>query len=119
GEIVEQATTLEFFDEPFHPAGAALLATQRRTAQDIFALRGLPVETRALPAGCWLQARCPFAAAEAGCASDHPPLYGVGAGHRSRCPRHQAVREAVREHLYDAAPLAADDEPRAAEAGTR
>jgi oligopeptide/dipeptide ABC transporter ATP-binding protein len=120
GEIVEQATTLEFFDEPFHPAGAALLATQRRTAQDVFALHGLPVDTRALPPGCWLQARCPFAEAEAGCVGDHPTLNDVGAGRRSRCHRHEAVREAVRRHLSDPAALAPQlEEPRTAEAGTR
>jgi oligopeptide/dipeptide ABC transporter ATP-binding protein len=120
GEIVELATTVEFFDEPLHPAGAALLATQRRTAQDVFALRGLPVDARALPAGCWLQPRCPFAEAEAGCATEHPPLYDVGGSRRSRCHRHQAVREAVREHLFEATQRPpAVDEPRTAEAGKR
>jgi oligopeptide/dipeptide ABC transporter ATP-binding protein len=99
GEIVELAPTISFFDEPLHPAGAALLATQRRTAQDVFRLRGLPVDARALPEGCWLRSRCPFVDAEAGCFTQHPPLYNAGAGRESRCHRHEVVRAAVAHHL--------------------
>jgi oligopeptide/dipeptide ABC transporter ATP-binding protein len=99
GEIVERAPTVPFFDEPLHPSGAALVATQRRTAQEIFGLRGLPVDTRALPEGCWLQRRCPFVDPEAGCTSRHPPLYDAGDGHETRCHRYEVVRVAVRTHL--------------------
>jgi oligopeptide/dipeptide ABC transporter ATP-binding protein len=101
GEVVEVAPTVPFFDEPLHPAGAALAATQRRTAQELFALRGLPVDTRALPEGCWLQARCPFVDPEAGCTTVHPPLYPAGDGRETRCHRYEVVRDAVRLHLRD------------------
>lgn len=95
GEVVEEAPTGELFERPSHPVSVALLAAQRRVHEPGLRLHGLPVDARALPPGCWLRARCAFAADDAGCAARHPELAEVGPGHRSRCHRSAAVREAA------------------------
>jgi oligopeptide/dipeptide ABC transporter ATP-binding protein len=113
GEVVEVAPTLPFFDSPLNPAGAALVATQRRAAQEVFALDGLPIDVRALPQGCWLASRCPFADPAAGCTTEHPPLYDVGPGRLSRCHRHEVVAAAVARHLAPEPGLPMPDVPTA------
>jgi oligopeptide/dipeptide ABC transporter ATP-binding protein len=95
GEIVEEARTEIFFEEPAHPASAALLMAQRGWVEEAFGLRGFPVDGRKLPSGCYLSPRCPFAEQASGCLSEHPELYEVAPGHRSRCFRHAAVAAAV------------------------
>jgi oligopeptide/dipeptide ABC transporter ATP-binding protein len=99
GEIVEHATTERFFAAPSHPASVALLSAQRGSTEEHLRLHGFPVDARRLPTGCWLQSRCPFASAEAGCTSEHPALEVVAGDHVSRCHRIAAVREEVDRHL--------------------
>lgn len=93
GEVVEEAPTRTFFDEPTHPASVALLAAQRRIHEPGLRLHGLPVDGRRLGGGCWLAERCAFAEEEAGCTARHPELGELGPSHRSRCHRAQLVRD--------------------------
>ncbi len=91
GEVVETAPTAELFGSPGHPASVSLLESQLDPVEQEFRLRGLPVDTRALPTGCWLQARCPFVDSEADCTTVHPPLADVEPGHQVRCHRASVV----------------------------
>jgi oligopeptide/dipeptide ABC transporter ATP-binding protein len=93
GEVVEQAPVDEFFADPCCPASVTLLAAQRRETGPMLRLHGSAVDPRSKPEGCWLSSRCPFADADAGCFSTHPPLAEVGPDHHVRCLRVDAVRE--------------------------
>jgi oligopeptide/dipeptide ABC transporter ATP-binding protein len=94
GEIVETAPTERLFEAPGHPASVSLLESQLDLSDAEFRLRGLPVDGRSLPEGCWLQARCPFTDDQAGCRTVHPELSDVGGGqvdHQVRCHRTSVV----------------------------
>ena len=93
GEIVEEATTMRFFEQPSYPASAALLAAQRGIADPKLQLTGFPVDGRRLPSGCFLSPRCPFSNEADGCTSVHPGFTEVVPGHFSRCHRTAAVTE--------------------------
>ena len=94
GELVEQASVEDFFDDPCFPASVTLLNAQRREIGKSLRLTGAPVDPRSRPDGCWLSRRCPFADADAGCMTIHPPLAEAGPKHLTRCLRIDAVREA-------------------------
>jgi oligopeptide/dipeptide ABC transporter ATP-binding protein len=91
GEVVETAPTPLLFEAPGHPASVSLLESQLDHSDREFGLRGLPVDGRALPEGCWLQARCPFVDDQSGCRIVHPELADVGGGHQVRCHRTSVV----------------------------
>ena len=94
GEVVERASVERFFAQPHHPATVALLAAELRVGGDDFKLRGLAVDARQLPAGCWLSPRCPFASEAAGCFRVHPSIERINGLHAARCFRTQVVSEA-------------------------
>jgi len=91
GEVVETAPTPLLFEAPGHPASVSLLESQLDLSNREFRLRGLPVDGRALPEGCWLQARCPFMDVRSDCRTVHPELSDVGGGHQVRCHRTSVV----------------------------
>ena len=91
GEVVETAPTPVLFETPGHPASVSLLESQLDLPERELRLRGLPVDGRVLPKGCWLQARCPFMDAQSGCRTVHPELSDVGTGHQVRCHRASVV----------------------------
>jgi oligopeptide/dipeptide ABC transporter ATP-binding protein len=91
GEVIETAATSLLFEAPGHPASVSLLESQLDLSELQFRLRGLPVDGRELPEGCWLQTRCPFMDEGSGCRTVHPELSDVGAGHQVRCHRTTVV----------------------------
>ena len=92
GEIAEEAPVESFFEQAAHPATIALLAAQgMHYDHETVRLRGLSVDTRRLPPGCWLERRCPFATSEAGCNTVHPSLALLHTTHRVRCHRANEV----------------------------
>ncbi len=95
GEVIEDATTVAFFAEPTHPASIALLSAQIGLTSQSYQLRGLPVDGRRLPGGCWLEPRCPFAESSAGCATVHPELREISAGHVVRCHRAETIHAQI------------------------
>ena len=94
GEVVEEAPVSSFLARPRHPAALALLASDEEHDAGKFRLLGLPPDRRHLPDGCFLNQRCPFAAAGAGCFDVHPELEAAGEEHRVRCHRQAHVVEA-------------------------
>ncbi len=106
GELVEAASTERFFARPANPASVALLSAQRGSADQHFRLRGFPIDARALPSGCRLHTRCPFALRADGCMTEHPPLSVVEDGHQSRCHRWPTVAAAAEEYLVEAVEIA-------------
>jgi peptide/nickel transport system ATP-binding protein len=93
GEIVEQAPAAELFRAPKHPYTQGLLASIPPLAGEprryLPAIPGLPPDPTADITGCRFAARCPYVM---GVCSEHPPLFEVGAEHRTRCYLYDPAR---------------------------
>jgi oligopeptide/dipeptide ABC transporter ATP-binding protein len=86
GQAVEVAATSRLFDNPLHPYTRGLLGTIRAagTARGK-PLPGLPPNPAALPAGCFLEPRCPVRLPE--CKHIRPDMRQAETGHWVRCLR--------------------------------
>ena len=99
GEVVEEATTPELFAHAHHPYTEGLLGAMPRvggTAERLATIPGTVPAPTDWPAGCRFRERCTYAWDR--CATQHPPLYQIGAGHVSRC--HLAVEPERRAHPH-------------------
>jgi len=86
GEIVEEAPVRELFAQAHHPYTEGLLHAMPQVGQERERLATIPGTVpppTAWPKGCRFHDRCPYAWER--CATEHPPLYQIGAGHVSRC----------------------------------
>jgi oligopeptide/dipeptide ABC transporter ATP-binding protein len=94
GEIVEEASTQDIFDDPLHPYTQALLSAIPvpgiGTGHVPTRLEGdLPSQTEEIP-GCRFHTRCPIAIAE--CKTTRPPLVELKPGHHVACIRAGEVK---------------------------
>ena len=99
GEVVEEATTPELFAHAHHPYTEGLLGAMPRvggTAERLATIPGTVPAPTDWPAGCRFRERCTYAWDR--CATQHPPLYQIDAGHVSRC--HLAVEPERRAHPH-------------------
>src|SRR5215208_504521 len=90
GQIVEQASTLDLFDNPEHPYTEALLGAlpqlegegirQRR----LTAIAGRPPDLIDPPPACRFAPRCPYANRNDGCSEHLPELREIRPGHLVR-----------------------------------
>lgn len=101
GYIVEQGTTDQIFEPPYHPYTEALLsaipiADTNYTKKHIVLEGDIPSATNP-PPGCPFQTRCPRKAQVPGnlCETQLPPLRDVGGGHEIRCHLSDAVLNAM------------------------
>jgi oligopeptide/dipeptide ABC transporter ATP-binding protein len=89
GKVVEQGTTDQVFNNPRHPYTRALLSAVPSPVygrrRDRLKLHGEIPSPINLPVGCRLYGRCPIAID--GCATAHPPLEPIEAGHTVACYR--------------------------------
>jgi oligopeptide/dipeptide ABC transporter ATP-binding protein len=86
GEIVEEAAVGELFAHAHHPYTEGLLNAMPQVGQERERLATIPGTVpppTAWPKACRFHDRCPYAWDR--CASEHPPLYQIDAGHVSRC----------------------------------
>lgn len=92
GQIVEEATTEELFDDPRHPYTLGLLSAlpafqAEKKVRRLASIPGSPPDLRAQPISCPFVPRCPFAFER--CHSEVPALLpikgGEGTGHRIAC----------------------------------
>jgi peptide/nickel transport system ATP-binding protein len=86
GEIVEEAPVRELFARAHHPYTEGLLAAMPRVGakrERLAVIPGTVPPPTAWPTGCRFRDRCPYAWER--CATEHPPLYQIDAGHTSRC----------------------------------
>ncbi|HTE44698.1 MAG TPA: ABC transporter ATP-binding protein [Gemmatimonadaceae bacterium] len=86
GEIVEEAPVIELFATAHHPYTEGLLNAMPQVGQQRDRLATIPGSVpppTAWPQGCRFHDRCAYAWER--CATEHPPLYQIGAGHVSRC----------------------------------
>lgn len=85
GQIVEEATVGELFNNPRHPYTLGLLQSVPRldkSRQQLDSIEGQPPDLLLVPAGCAFQPRCRHAMQI--CAQP-PPLYTPADNHFSRC----------------------------------
>ena len=95
-EVVEEAPVGALFADAQHPYTEGLLRAMPQLGAPRERLRTIPgtvPPATAWPAGCRFRDRCPYAWER--CEREHPPLYQIGSGHRSRC--HLAEEPARRE----------------------
>jgi peptide/nickel transport system ATP-binding protein len=92
GEIVEQATVAQLFEQPQHPYTIGLLGALPRLTEKrdrLTAIRGmvpkLTPQLTDVATGCRFATRCPFVVEQ--CRREAPPLAVAGDGHLSRCWR--------------------------------
>jgi len=100
GEIVEEAPVADLFARAHHPYTEGLLAAMPQVGQSRERLETIPGSVpppTKWPQGCRFHDRCPYAWER--CASDHPPLYQIGAAHVSRC--HLAGEPARRAEKHE------------------
>ena len=86
GEIVEEASVGELFDNAHHPYTQGLLAAMPRvddTRDRLTTIPGTVPPPTAWPSGCRFRDRCPHAWDRT--AREHPDLFVVSGSHRSRC----------------------------------
>lgn len=86
GQIVEEATVQDLFQQPAHPYTRGLLAAVPRLGrkEPLAEIPGQVPEPGQLPSGCVFHPRCSEVMAR--CAAEAPPLFPLaGVEHRSRC----------------------------------
>ena len=88
GEIVEEGTVDQIFENPQHPYTWSLLRSMPRVdtsrKERLKSIEGLPPDLIAPPPGCKFNPRCPFRIEQ--CFTEDPPLLQVGNdGQRSKC----------------------------------
>ncbi|MGW1397251.1 ABC transporter ATP-binding protein [Streptomyces sp. NPDC002405] len=86
GRIVESAPVHDIYKAPAHPYTKGLLDSIPRLGhkgRELYAIKGLPPNLRAIPPGCAFHPRCPMARDV--CRTDVPPLYEVSESRTSAC----------------------------------
>ena len=100
GEVVEEASVAELFARPHHPYTEGLMRSMPHIGHDMERLNVIPGTVPApteWPLGCRFFDRCRYSwdLPE----HDHPPLYDVGANHKSRC--HLAIEPQRRNQPHE------------------
>lgn len=88
GRVVEQAQTLELFDQPLHPYTRGLMQAipspeATRKTQALYEIRGVVPSLFDLPRGCRFHPRCPQA--QEICREQEPDLMESGDDHWTAC----------------------------------
>ncbi len=87
GQIVEEASTEELFENPLHPYTQGLLACIPRLdsvrGQPLHVIEGVVPPLSKVPEGCHFCTRCPYA--DDRCRAQVPPAVEVRPGHKARC----------------------------------
>jgi peptide/nickel transport system ATP-binding protein len=110
GKVVEQASTVEIFDDTRHPYTQALMRSIPRTSQashtPLVAITGRPPVATHLPKGCAFSPRCPYV--QPRCHEEDPVLVSSGSsGHSTACwypVGSDEGREAFERNLSDRLP---------------
>ncbi|MUT67530.1 ABC transporter ATP-binding protein [Paenibacillus sp. NEAU-GSW1] len=79
GQVVEQATAVQLFEQPHHPYTRGLLQSITTLESDrsakLYSIDGSIPSLSALPTGCRFHPRCPYATEQ--CVTENPPLQEV------------------------------------------
>jgi oligopeptide/dipeptide ABC transporter ATP-binding protein len=88
GKLMEEAPTLELFDNPLHPYTRGLMRAipsveVSESRRELYEISGVVPSPLARPAGCSFHPRCPLA--EQVCVEREPDLREIRPGHRAAC----------------------------------
>jgi oligopeptide/dipeptide ABC transporter ATP-binding protein len=105
GQIVEQASGYELFDNPEHPYTEALLGALPQLEGDereiregrLTAIPGRPPDLVNPPEACRFAARCPYSGYDDTCSSVEPQLREIRPGHWVRSAHPTSERSGERE----------------------
>jgi oligopeptide transport system ATP-binding protein len=105
GQIVEQASAFELFDNPEHPYTEALLGALPQLEGEVDEIRqgrlvsipGRPPDLVNPPEACRFAPRCPYRDAGDTCATVPPPLREIRSGHLVRSAHPASERAGARE----------------------
>ena len=94
GEIMEDATVLDLFQQPKHPYTVGLISSvpkpgQRKAQSHLQSISGNPPALTGLPSGCVFAERCPLVIDR--CRDEKPPLEALDDGRLVRCHRWEEV----------------------------
>jgi len=102
GQVVEEASVVELFDQPSHPYTQGLMESVPQLDRDSHRLNSIPGNVPspdAMQTGCRFHTRCPHATKT--CRADAPALVEVAPDHKVRCflytdavtPREEALHD--------------------------
>jgi len=103
GQILEQASALDLFDNPEHPYTEALLGALPQLEGEgiregrLTAIPGRPPDLLDPPAGCRFAPRCPYRDSGDTCATEPQPLREIRPGHFVRSAHPASERSRTRE----------------------
>ncbi|PKR77866.1 peptide ABC transporter ATP-binding protein [Halalkalibacillus sediminis] len=86
GEVVEEATVHELFEDPVHPYTRGLLSSVPKmtgAVEELGAIKGSVPNPSSMPKGCKFHPRCPLATDL--CVEEHPKLEETTPNHFKRC----------------------------------
>lgn len=92
GKVVEDAPTIELFENPKHPYTIGLMSSipsLAKEGQRLETIPGVVPNPLYLPKGCYFHPRCKYATSE--CREVQPELVEIAPGHKSACLRAQEV----------------------------
>jgi peptide/nickel transport system ATP-binding protein len=95
GDLMEDAPTVDLYEQPLHPYTRGLLDCVPRLGENkrevnLRPIRGQIPSLQDLPEGCIFRPRCPLAIE---ICEEYPRLYDAGEGRRSRCHRWEEIKE--------------------------
>ncbi|MGM8215100.1 ABC transporter ATP-binding protein [Bacillaceae bacterium W0354] len=90
GQIVEESTVEEIFENPNHPYTKGLLASVKSLGgrkKELYSIPGnVPTPNQYQELGCRFATRCPFAMEK--CFKEEPKMYDINEDHHSKCWLH-------------------------------
>ncbi len=92
GKVVEDAPTIELFENPKHPYTIGLMSSipsLAKEGQRLETIPGVVPNPLYLPKGCYFHPRCKYATRK--CRETQPELVEVAPGHKSACLRAEEV----------------------------
>jgi len=92
GKVVEDAPTIELFENPKHPYTIGLMSSipsLAKEGQRLETIPGVVPNPLYLPKGCYFHPRCKYATKK--CREIQPELVEIAPGHKSACLRAQEV----------------------------
>lgn len=93
GEIVEEGSVKEIFNQPIHPYTKGLIESIPRLTgtrgKRLHTIRGMVPSLYNIPEGCRFAPRCEFA--DENCMKISPKMYELGDGHNVKCYKYKEI----------------------------